>query len=178
MSIMLLIFSIFCGVDDEAFVYSLFNGNDKFAISLNPKKLDKVHNNGEVNLTEELNITNSVLPNVVFNATEYKIDSRTVIKDKGIDYAIVPLKKDKVILMVKYSYKMEDANIYKMNGKTFVGSYAKVEAEIDGKKEVLSVTDRTPGALSDISLLEVDTKINDATSIALIFTIRNEEYYY
>ena len=73
---------------------------------------------------------------------------------------------------------MDDANIYKMNSRTFVGSYAKVEIEVDGKKEVLDVVDKTPNVFSDVSILSVDNKINNATSIALVFTIRNEVYYY
>ena len=50
---------------------------------------------------------------------------------------------------------MDDANIYKMNGKTFVGSYAKVEIEVDGKKEMLDIADKTPNVFSDISILAV-----------------------
>lgn len=164
--------------NSSKFILRLFNGNTKFAISLNPKKLNKVHENGEVNINEELSITNSILPKVSLKVSEYMIDNPVVFKDKGTDYAVVSGSKDKTILMIKYDYAMDTGNIYKISNKMFFASYAKVKIEVDGKEEILDVVDRTPNLLTNASMLAVDSKIKDATSITLVLTIRNEVYYY
>ena len=174
----IIVYPIDINDNSSKFVLRVFSGSNKFTVSLNPKKFDKLHNNGAVNINEELDINNSILPNVTFKVSEYEMNSRIIIKDKGIDYVAVPESKDKLILMIKYDYKMADSNIYKINGKMFLESYSKIEAEIDGKKETFDVGDRTPNVFSGVSMLEVNNKIKDATSIALVFNIRNEEYYY
>ncbi len=164
--------------NNSNFILKVFEGNNRFAVQLEPKKFDKIHENSSVNLNEELTITNSVLPKVTFKVNDYKLDSKIIIKDKGIDYAIISNSKENTILMFNYNYSMEESNIYKFSGKQFIASYVKLEASKNGKTKTYDIVDKTPKLVNGIATLEVNKNVVDADTIMLKINIRNEEYYY
>lgn len=162
--------------------YQDLYSEDKKMIRVKIKILDisTFKEKGNVSLNEELTIPLNL-------ETEYKlnISNYEVTKNKNYTYEscymydcpiyekTLTASNGKILLFLK-------GNIGTSNQEflSFIKKYGKVKYVVDGKEYLENVSLKITNFRGNYAYLELDEKINNATSIELVFTVRTYQYIY
>ena len=163
-------------------------------INLNPQTIDEINHNEEVNLGTEINFKNTNLLDTKIRIDSYTITNRYVYEyDFCIDKDNCRVSKDSVIpdyptskgeytLIALNGEFIIDENSsfskYKLSTNDFFSDFMEVEYTIGGVTHIGKVTNKTPKEVTDATIIQVPKRVEDATAINLIFTVRNTRFIY
>ncbi len=158
-------------------------------ITISPTIIDKIVEEKEYLLNDEVNLINSNLQEttVVFSNLEitdkyiydYELCQYGICNNYKNQVSINYLENDKTLMVLDYSFEL-DKNIpyytFSNTFTSFVNNFIKVRY-LDGDNNIYdTVKNVTPNNLEGKMVLEVNKKVKETKELALIIRIRNKEY--
>lgn len=157
-------------------------------LKVSPKENDKIIDNGDYSLGEEINLSKSTLKNTIINVRDYNIsDTYTYEYNYCNKDNECSLKKNaisnnsntkKTLIALNSNVTFDTSSNYSMYGQNdFYNNFVTFEYVYNDETYTSSVTDKS--ASNDIAknkVLEVDYNMKYASSIKMIITIRNQRY--
>lgn len=162
-------------------------------INLKPELLTNNIKVDTLQLGETIDFTNSIIGSSLVKFTQYKIDNvHYYEKEKTINNEVIKYTdsvyvdytgtyKNKTILAVSGSVTIDESTLYYSNNKSIeslFNNFVKVSYEIDETTYEETITYIKKADLSDTHYIYVPQNVKNATSISLIFHIRNKDYTY
>lgn len=161
-------------------------------IKIKPVLLEKVTDANEVSLNENLEFMYSNVGDTIFKITSFqftksyqytydKCNNRNVCTTLddivSVDYSV--LGDNRLLIVLDYEFKKDSEATYFISNpalKDFVNNFMKIKYVIDGKTYYSKVINQTPSTLKDKLVLQIGSRVNEAESVSVVFTIRNKNY--
>jgi hypothetical protein len=155
-------------------------------ITLTPKYLNSINDNGDYALGSTLNFTNTTMLNSSMTINSYELNTSYIYSydycynnncTKSLNSVTAPYNS---ILLVLDGNITLDENAsytkYKLGSNDFAQDFIKVYYEIGDKNATVAVKNVTPSSVTDKIVLETNRALTYADHIKLVITIRNQKY--
>lgn len=160
-------------------------------VTLTPILIDQVSEVKGVGLGETLDLTNSNIGNTKLAIDGYQITNKynytyvncynnnckNLNDYVALDYYAVG--SGSTLLVLNYKLDLDKESIYShytKSEKTFFNNFASIEYKINNEYYKETIINKTPNNITDTLILQVTNKINDATELKLLITVRNKSY--
>ena len=163
-------------------------------ITLNPTVVDGIEHINNVNLGETANFNTTSLLNSKIRVDSYTLTNRYIYE---YDFCVseeecIPSKKsvtpdapsskgEFTLLALNGEFiidKESSYSKYKLANSNFYADFMEIEYTTGGSTHTSKVTNKTPDVLDGTVILQVPKKVEEATSINLVITVRNTRYIY
>lgn len=171
-----------------------YNVSDEdIEIKLNPIKIDENIKNYTYKSGDKISFKESMLGKITLDINSYEISKKFKIEynfksSKGdiypsIEYITPNINSnyDKVLLKVTTNLINEEVNSNISNFKELISTYGIIKYKIDNKvkyQKGLTLVSSNKVKQNNIYYIEANEEITKASSISIIFKVRNQEYEY
>ena len=159
-------------------------------MTITPVIVDKLMSEGEYDVGEEINFSNSYLKNTTFKVTDFTISNKYLYQYKSCIHGDecetynnminVGFKtQDKTLLILGYEFNIDKSvpfYSYSSDISTFASTFFKIRYSYEDEDVQETVKNVTPNSDKSKIILEVNRKIKDASHLWLSIIIRNKEY--
>ena len=158
-------------------------------INITPVLLDTIITEKKVNLGEEIIFDKSNLDNTSFMVKNLLITDRYMYNyescsnnncQKFLDLVTIDsTKKDKVLMILNYSYNLDQSTPFAKTSSTingFINFFVKIKYKINDEEKIVKCDGFTPNNLKNKLVIQTTSEIKESKELTLIITIRNKDY--
>lgn len=168
----------------DQFVYKSGTLNTKVKkVLLIPTKHNKTKVKGNYKLNQKVNLSDTLLKDTTLSVSDYEIDNKYESEYEACltsceyvtDVVTSDVSNEKTLLILSTKLDLDSTSTFALNSSkaiTFYDAFASVRYD----DNISTVKDLTPGSSVGKTILEVDDKVENASKIDLLITVRGKQY--